>query len=554
MRLFSRSIHSVPRCCATRRKHDGLGAVRLPKPKQKHSRFIGWIQTMDLLVNKFAEFVATSVPDVHVQRNTSHKGFQAHTEPETFGDLTSSASEGRRAGRKSEHEEKRENKIEEDKVKLNSGGKLEHTEQVEGLSLPKNCQHEETKEEPETKTHFEHAEESKQRTEPSNELLERSGISELLQVPAAQSHIATRPLESVKVIVREQQDMQMRRSSRHHNQPLNRLRWFFLGKRNRRQRKTRDKRKYQKETILPKQPGQQHTDIVLLASDPGAKSVQQADSQDDPHIKEEQRQNRTNDQQEALLPMNRVVDHEKKTVDAEEWRTEAQQAQAEQELFTENESQEPCRNTSPNSSPEHLKTSGVTSPVNGINYSMVRMLQRLGFYLLWLVIFFGFISVAVVTDTYKHFGQKYISDDRFIYLIMVISLLLNSFGRILWGMLVDKLSFKVPLCVMLFFSTALLATFPHLSYASGLSLKILYTIWVCLIFTFLGSFFTIMPMAVSTIFGPANMAVNYGILFSAQAFASILSGLITTFVTDNISHVAQFTCCSFCSLVGKYNE
>ncbi|KER26549.1 hypothetical protein T265_06194 [Opisthorchis viverrini] len=78
-----------------------------------------------------------------------------------------------------------------------------------------------------------------------------------------------------------------------------------------------------------------------------------------------------------------------------------------------------------------------------INYSLVEMLERLDFYLLWLVFFIGVISVAAVTDTHKHFGQKYISDDRFIHLVMVISLILNSLGRILWGMLVDKLSFKV---------------------------------------------------------------------------------------------------------------
>ncbi|KER18681.1 hypothetical protein T265_15894, partial [Opisthorchis viverrini] len=195
--------------------------------------------------------------------------------------------------------------------------------------------------------------------------------------------------------------MRSKRSSRHHNQHLNRFGWFFLRKQNRRQRKTPDERKHQKETIMPEQPGQQHTDTVLLASDQGARSVQQADSLDDRHKKEEQGQNRENDQQELLQSMSDAVDHGKEIVDVEEWRSEAKQAQVEQGLLAENASQEPCRNTSPNASTEHSKTSKVTSHANEINYSLVGMLQRLDFYLLWLVFFIGVISVAGVTDTHK---------------------------------------------------------------------------------------------------------------------------------------------------------
>ncbi|TGZ55977.1 hypothetical protein CRM22_010236 [Opisthorchis felineus] len=462
----------------------------------------------------------------------------------------SSVSEERRSGRNSGHEGKQEEEREEDQVKVNIGGNFEQSEQVEGLSLPKNSQNKEREEEPETKTDFKHTEESTQKVELNNKLLEPPGLSEILPIPnepETQSQIATRPPESVRVIVPEQQDMQTKRLPQSYSQQYNRLGLFFLRRLIRQQQKSEEKRKYQNETMVLEQPGQQPTDIGLLESDQGLQPVQQADSQDDPHEKEEQRQNRANDRREALQSMNKVVDYEEETIDAEEWRTEAQPAQTEQELLVDNESQEPCRNISPYASSEQLKTSGETSHVDEINHSPTRMLQRLDFYLLWLVIFFGVISLAVITDTYTYFGQKYISDDRFIYFVMVISIILNSLGRILWGVLVDKLSFKVPLCIMLFFSTTLLATFSHLSYATGLSLKILYTIWVCLVFIFLGGFFTIMPMAVSTIFGQANMAVNYGIIFSAQTFASILSGLITTFVSDSISYVAQFTCCSvFC--------
>lgn len=68
---------------------------------------------------------------------------------------------------------------------------------------------------------------------------------------------------------------------------------------------------------------------------------------------------------------------------------------------------------------------------------------------------------------------------------------------------------------MLTLWACILITFPHLNLATGGALKGLYAIWVCMLFFSLSGVFAIMPAATGILFGPANLAVNYGLVFNA---------------------------------------
>ncbi|OON20747.1 hypothetical protein X801_03365, partial [Opisthorchis viverrini] len=85
------------------------------------------------------------------------------------------------------------------------------------------------------------------------------------------------------------------------------------------------------------------------------------------------------------------------------------------------------------------------------------LIHRLDFYLLWLILLFAAIPITIIASAYKAsvqlrqhilsyrllFGQAYITDDRFLSTVATVSSAFNSGGRIFWGLVVDKFSFKV---------------------------------------------------------------------------------------------------------------
>nr|CAH8871726.1 unnamed protein product [Trichobilharzia regenti] len=189
---------------------------------------------------------------------------------------------------------------------------------------------------------------------------------------------------------------------------------------------------------------------------------------------------------------------------------------------------------------------------NEVNVSPKQLFRCIDFYLLWLVMFFNIIPITTITSTYKQFGQTYISDDRFLSAIVTVSSLFNCGGRILWGSVADRLSFKVPLCVKLAVWCIVLITFPHLALLSETGMKICFPIWVFALFTLFCGTLVLIPNATGTVFGPVNLAVNYGLIFIAFSFGSFTCALFTTFVTPEGAYIFQYTSCGIVCLVSLF--
>ncbi|KAL5961353.1 Monocarboxylate transporter 14, partial [Taenia solium] len=155
----------------------------------------------------------------------------------------------------------------------------------------------------------------------------------------------------------------------------------------------------------------------------------------------------------------------------------------------------------------------LTCPLE-INYPPLQTLRRHEFYLLWVVMLCNIIPVTLITASFKLVGQVHISDDRFLSGVATASSLFNSGGRIIWGAVCDRFSFKMPLCLMLATWAIILFTFPYVVAIKTGSMAT-YAVWVCLLFLCLSGVFVLMPAATGRIFGPTYMAVNYGMIFSA---------------------------------------
>ncbi|KAA3680343.1 uncharacterized protein DEA37_0009499, partial [Paragonimus westermani] len=172
------------------------------------------------------------------------------------------------------------------------------------------------------------------------------------------------------------------------------------------------------------------------------------------------------------------------------------------------------------------------------------------FYLLWIVMFCNIIPTTTLTSAYKYFGQKLIQDDQFLTAVAATSSVFNAGGRVVWGLIIDKLSFKMPLCILLILWASFLVTFPHIGLTEGILLQGLYFFWVCAMFFLLSGIFTIMPAATSTLFGPVNLAVNYGMLFTAFALGSLACAGVSSAAAGDDPYLYQFTGCGCACIVG----
>ncbi|CAH8871627.1 unnamed protein product [Trichobilharzia szidati] len=150
--------------------------------------------------------------------------------------------------------------------------------------------------------------------------------------------------------------------------------------------------------------------------------------------------------------------------------------------------------------------------------------------------FCDIIPITIITSVYKLFGQQLINDDQFLSTVATLSSIFNAGGRVAWGGAVDRLSFKIPMSIMHTIWAVVLLSFPHIGGLTGDSLKAVYAIWVFVLYFSLSGVFTIQPAATGVLFGPLNMAVNYGCVFSAFAWSqrSLLK-------TGKYPHVAELT-------------
>lgn len=151
-----------------------------------------------------------------------------------------------------------------------------------------------------------------------------------------------------------------------------------------------------------------------------------------------------------------------------------------------------------------------------------QVLCKYNFYFLWVMLLLNGTAIAVFVTLFKFFGIAFIENDHFLTAIGSVAAIFNAVGRIFWGFIADKFSYKLALVSLNGLLTAFLLTF----YASR-NLEAMYFVWVCIIFFFIGGNYTLFPTAIARSFGPKYMGVNYGLLFTSLAVAGPIGALIS---------------------------
>merc|ERR1719219_440371 len=127
------------------------------------------------------------------------------------------------------------------------------------------------------------------------------------------------------------------------------------------------------------------------------------------------------------------------------------------------------------------------------------LLSTREFYMLWLIMFFVTSAVNMVSTMYKAFGQTFIHHgDHFLAMVGSVAAIFNSGGRVMWGTIMDKTSFKPCMQVMQLLLTALFLSLLLVEWGG----RLLFPVWIwCIYLTFCGTF-SMVPSITSQMFGP----------------------------------------------------
>ncbi|KAL3118838.1 hypothetical protein niasHT_008185 [Heterodera trifolii] len=154
-----------------------------------------------------------------------------------------------------------------------------------------------------------------------------------------------------------------------------------------------------------------------------------------------------------------------------------------------------------------------TTHYNAPTHSKKAILCSDTFFFLFFTLVLNDIWTQTISGFYKEYGQTFIHDDFFLATINSFAAVFNTFSRISWGAIADK---------------------------------------ICAMFCSVGGTFSLVPYATHRCFGCDNFGFSYGCLQMAMFFAGVLNALLSQFLLNIIGFQIHFTiigCTMFISLL-----
>ncbi len=111
---------------------------------------------------------------------------------------------------------------------------------------------------------------------------------------------------------------------------------------------------------------------------------------------------------------------------------------------------------------------------------MKQALRNINYWKILLIHFFVSLQFGFMLQYYKQFGETFINDDKFISIVGALITAAAGVGHIVWGIFVDKFSYKTTLILLGSLSIEFLTTFYFVSLA-GSAKSALYLIWLVII-------------------------------------------------------------------------
>lgn len=149
---------------------------------------------------------------------------------------------------------------------------------------------------------------------------------------------------------------------------------------------------------------------------------------------------------------------------------------------------------------------------SGRSMSPLEMAKDAFFWQLVVALFLDGFSMVYVATLYKAFGQTFIRNDILLAVVGSVASIFNAAGRIFWGYIADKFSFKVSFLILSALFAAFIFTF-GLSRFGHNGKEAMFFIWVCAMFFFIGGTFSTAITGTARAYGSDFVGMNYGLVY-----------------------------------------
>ncbi|MHA1730650.1 MAG: OFA family MFS transporter [Promethearchaeota archaeon] len=172
-----------------------------------------------------------------------------------------------------------------------------------------------------------------------------------------------------------------------------------------------------------------------------------------------------------------------------------------------------------------------------VEYNRGEAIKMPQFWMLWLMFVLTAAAGLFTIGNYKTFGKSAnpVITDQFLSDVGALAALFNGLGRIIWGLLADKITYKKSMVTMFGVQAVLMFT---LYFTAGN--QVLFLTWVCLIYFCFGGNFSLYPTATADTFGSKYLGPNYGIVFTAYGIAGVSGALLSSVFGATIGFLGLF--------------
>ena len=185
---------------------------------------------------------------------------------------------------------------------------------------------------------------------------------------------------------------------------------------------------------------------------------------------------------------------------------------------------------------------------SGNDYDASHMIKQPAFWILWTIYFIGAGAGLMVIGSVAGMAKKSMGEAAF--LVVAIMAIGNAGGRIVAGILSDKIGRKATLIVMLGFQAVLMFAAIPVVGAENTSAVLLVLLATFIGFNY-GTNLSLFPSFAKDLWGLKNFGVNYGILFTAWGVGGfVLSRVSQMLKTSSGSYSSSFTAAGVLLIVG----
>lgn len=158
-------------------------------------------------------------------------------------------------------------------------------------------------------------------------------------------------------------------------------------------------------------------------------------------------------------------------------------------------------------------------------YHWREMIKTKQFFMLWTMLCFGTFAGLLVIGQLSNIGLEQ-AGIQAAFTLTIIYAIFNAFGRISWGVIMDKIGGKRSLLFMFMIQVVFFAAKPFFTTPLTLMISI-----AAIGFTF-GGMLTVFPAMTGNYYGMKNFGMNYGMVITAWGIGGVLGPLLGGIVRD----------------------